>query len=589
MQLKIGIRDNRDKAPGRALALLGSLLLAAAPSLHAATPEPLPPPPELLDSGGYAIDGARGANVYQYPNYPEYQGAASINRYSAPGYVPPRQPISTPADAPYDPYATPASSYLPPLPGQPAPEVGAPYAAGQARQPAFAPPAIQAPPMANLPYSPAPDGQFRASPPAIHMPDDYFNLPMNHQEEIIPGVLMPTVNEDFYDPAFVPPARRVIRAGMSPRQLEPFFEEAKGYEKAALDAKKTNDDYRYHDALQKAIAGYMEIIAMADAGHEAREEAWYGVARCEYRRENWWKSFDAIERSFPREFDRKEVAGRIKLEMYIGERLWRMGHTPAPDARKDGGLLSGYQAASRVYAAAIFNQPNSIDAPLALLRRGDAAAMEEDWEAAARFYRSVVQYYPDSEPAMQARSSLAEAVYRQEWPAGLPELARQDLNMMMVEVEGTERKLSLPAEDRRQRAAILANNHDAEIKLRQAKAYISKIRVKKSRDAAVFQLGEIVSHFPNTPQAREAADLLLGMGIEPPMILAEGNRYPIAGGMDELEIDRTQGSGAARVGRQNEAGPPPRQGGAPFSPAPTGSAYPDPANVYIPGVASEWE
>ncbi len=544
---------------------LGLMLFAASPAFCAAAPEPLPPPPELLDGGAYPS-----------PQYPEYQGAATPGRYSPPASGLSRQPFSRPEDAPYDPYSVPASTYLPPLPGSPASETDAPYAV---RQPAFAAPVLQAPPMAALPPTPsvppAGAGGFQASPPAMYMPADYFNLPMNHEDEIIPGVLMPTVNEEFYDPAFVPPARRIIRGGMSQRQLEPFFEEAKGFEKAALDAKGVNDEQNYRENLRKAVAGYMEIIAMADAGHEAREEAWYGVARCEYRNENWWKSFDALERSFPGEFDRAEVAGRVKLEMFIGERLWRMGRNPVPGARKDGGVLTGYQAASRVYAAAIFNQPNSRDAPLALLRRGDAAAMEENWDDAAKFYRSVVQYYPESEPAMQARSSLAEAVYRQEWPAGLPEMAREDLNSLMTEVEGSERRLSVPAEDRRERAAILANNHEAEIKLRQAKDYMSKIRVKKSRDAAVFQLGQIVSHYPNTPQAHEAADILAGMGIDPPMILAEGNRYPIIGGADGLEVDRAAGQGAARVGdRRRGAG---------------NAAGPGPSDVYVPGVAPEWE
>jgi hypothetical protein len=152
-------------------------------------------------------------------------------------------------------------------------------------------------------------------------------------------------------------------------------------------------------------------------------------------------------------------------------------------------------------------------------------------------------------------------------------MARQDLNSMMTEVEGSERRLSVPAEDRRERAAILANNHEAEIKLRQAKDYMSKIRVKKSRDAAVFQLGQIVSHYPNTPQAHEAADILVGMGIEPPMILADGNRYPIIGGADGLDVDRTAGRGAAEVGRR-------AAGSAP---------EPHPSEVYVPGVAPEWE
>ncbi len=379
------------------------------------------------------------------------------------------------------------------------------------------------------PYPPPNAGQtFQVSGPASAMPPEYFNLPFI-DDAPIPGVLLPDLDPDFVDPgAPAYSGKRYIQPGMNPRQLEPFFELAKGFEKRALDFKKINNDAAYRDSLARAVDGYMEIIAMADASNEAREEAWYGVARCEYRRENYWKAFDALERSFPEQFQREEVAGRIRLEMFIGERLWRMGNSPAPDSRKNGDPMTGYQAASRVYAAALFNQPNAADAPLAMLRRGDAMAMEENWEEAAKFYRSVVEYYPDSEPAMQARSSLTEAVYRQEWPAGFPEAARSDVARVMDDVERNDRALSGPAEERRRRAVALANDMEAENLLRTAKNYMSQIRVRKSRDAAVFQLGEIVSNYPETAQAAEAAELLRGMGIEPPMRLSDGDRFPIA-------------------------------------------------------------
>jgi tetratricopeptide (TPR) repeat protein len=180
-----------------------------------------------------------------------------------------------------------------------------------------------------------------------------------------------------------------------------------------------------------------------------------------------------------------------------------------------------------------------------MLRRGDAMAMEENWEEAAKFYRSAIEYYPESEPAMQARSSLAEAVYRQEWPAGFPEAARSDLARVMSDVERNDEILSGPAEERRRRAVALANNLEAENLLRTAKSYMSQIRVRKSRDAAVFQLGEIVSRYPDTEQAAEAEGLLREMGIEPPMRLAEGNRFPIA---PHWEAPDLPGRGDVRLG-----------------------------------------
>lgn len=566
----------------KATTLLATLMLSASSGLYAATPEPLPPPPELLDGGyGQSVNLQYGAGqggyipADPYANVPYGQIQQGQPQYNQPQPGPPPYPLGQqglppygqlpqgqiPGQAPgnaggdvYDPYNTSVSNYLPPLPGRPAAEVGAPYVVpspwqgGPVTPPdsAYSVPNLNAPPMANLPpEARASSGPTVISPPARNMPDDYFDLPLPVMETgAIPGVLMPELNEEFYDPGMGAVSKRPIRIGMSSRQLEPFFDLAKGHEKNALAAKKINNGPLYRDELKRAIDAYMEIIAMADSGHDAREEAWYGVARCEYRRENWWKSFDALERSFPSKFNKQEVEGRIKLEMFIGERLWRMGHSPVVDARNEDQPLTGFQAASKVYAAAVFNQPNAKEAPLALLRRGDAAAMDGDWKEASKLYRTVVQYYPDSEPAMQARSSLAEAVYRQEWPSGFPEAARNDLASFMTEVEAPEQTLSGPAEERRQRAVALANSHEADMKLRQAKDYMQKIRVKKSRDAAVFQLGEIVSHYPNTPQANEAANLLLGMGIEPPMVLSSGNRYPVPSGGATM-LDRVANTMAA--------------------------------------------
>lgn len=480
--------------------------LAAAIALFPSTARsadaaPLPPPPELMGTG-YGIEDIE-ETVAASPE----ELRQALTPPAAVAANPPPSPaptaISVTETPPAAPYSTPA-----PMPA---------HVVSAAPAPAPTPPVV-----ANV-YR-----DFTISPPSRDMPVDYYNLPA--EDLAIPGVLMPEFNDEFYDPGFRPPvattsARSV--QGMSIRQLEPFFALAKGSESAALKARERGDENAYRDQTEKAIAAYMSIISMADAGTEAREEAWYGIARCEYRRGNWWSSFDALERSFPEEFERAEVAARIKLEMFIGERLWRLGDEPAPNAIVEGKQLTGYQAASLVYDKAIFNQPTAKDAPVALLRRGDAEAMQGNWKEAVKLYRQVAEYFPESDQAMQARSSLAEAVLRQEWPTGLPEAGRDDLSNIMDDVERSQDRLSPEAEKRRQRAVELANTMEAETKLRQAKEYLRSIRLKKSRDAGVFLLGEIVSRYPTTSQAGEAAEMLRGMGIEPPVALSDGTRFPL--------------------------------------------------------------
>ncbi|MCC8189889.1 MAG: tetratricopeptide repeat protein [Planctomycetes bacterium] len=431
-------------------------------------------------------------------------------------------------------------------------EAGAPVTSPEERRQALAPPVtvqpVTAAPDNRVPPHPLPAGpatqtvistrnDFTISPPSRQMPDEYYNLPVAVDGAGIPGIVMPELDHSFTEPGRGAAVRRPAGPGLSIRQLEPFFALAKGSESMALEARNAGDEMLYADQIAKAIDAYLAIIGMADAGSEAREEAWYGVARCEYRRGNWWQAFDALERSFPKAYERGEVEGRIKLEMFIGERLWRIGPDPVAGTGGDDGPLTGYQAASLVYEKAIFNQPSAQDAPVALLRRGDAASLAENWEEAVRHYRQVVEYYPESDQAMQARSSLTEAVYRQEWVGGFPEAGRDDVGRLMDDVERQYGRLSPEAEERRLRAVALANSLEAETKLAHAKSYLTSVRVRKSRDAAVFLLGEVVSRFPETEQAGEAAAILRGLGVEPPMVLSDGNRFPLTSGWSGIEVD----------------------------------------------------
>lgn len=479
----------------RLLAML-CLCLALHPACRGADeyPETLPPPPELLEAVDSVTPIEETERALEPPPVVE---------------APSAEPTTIQAEAP-----TPAVSPVYVLPEDSSGNGRIVYTAPDPADPALqlAQPSFRAPAVI-----PAGSG-IVISGPSPNMPADYFELPLT--TDSIPGILLPELEDGYYpDNEYyaAPPARlQAPIIGMTVRQLEPFFALAKGTEGEALNARRRNDDAVYHDMLNKARAAYMEIVSMADAGNEAREEAWYGVARCEYRLGNWWRSFEALERSFPEEYQPGEVAARMKLETFVGERLWRLGNAPVPDARYDNQSLNGYQAAARVYSALIANQPSHDDAPLALLRQGDAASLRGDWERASRFYRQVVEYYADSEQAMQARSSLAEAIYRQEWPTGMPEAARRDAQVVMEDVERSDVLLSPDAADRRRRAVEVANNTDAEIKLRHAKEYLGSMRMRKSRDGAIFLLKDIINLYPGTSQATEAGEMLVAMGIEPP-------------------------------------------------------------------------
>lgn len=467
------------------LALIAFVALVAA----ADYPETLPPPVELLDTSDTPPTAEEIRDALTPPPVVVAQPQPVTQSYTV---------TVEPTDSPYEPRVV--------------------YTAPDPVDPMFVPQTVQSPVITSAPvFVPVSRGYsgpgIVISAPSTSMPVDYFELPIDGAGTMIPGVLIPEMEDDFYAPT---PARiEPTRTGLSIRQLEPFFALAKGTEGQALEARQAGNDTAYYEMLRKSIDAYMHIITSADAGGEAREEAWYGVARCEYRLANWWRTFQALERSFPEEYNPGEVAGRMKLESFIGERLWRMGDTPVPDARDKNMPLNGYQSAARVYAAMVENVPVHDDTPLALLRQGDAASLINDWDNAARHYRTLVEYFPDSEEAMQGRSSLTEAIYRQEWPRGFPEAARDDVQNIMGDVVRADSSLSVEALDRRRRAEEVAISLDADIKLRHAKDYLKSVKLRKSREGAIFLLQEIVRMYPRTEQATEAGDLLLSLGVTP--------------------------------------------------------------------------
>lgn len=386
----------------------------------------------------------------------------------------------------------------------------------------------------------------------------------------IPGVLLPepAANESVHAEAVVTPiesppaiARPRVPTGMTVRQLEPLFMLAKGSESAALEAKKSDDDVAYRDQLSKGVKAYMDIVNQADAGNEAREEAWYGVARCEYRLGNWWRTFEALERSYPKEYSKPDVESRVKLEMFAADRLYSLREAIAPDAVDEDKPLSGYMAAAKVYAAVAFNQPRNAQAPRAVLRGGDIAAFYGKWDEAERFYRQVVKNYGDTDEAMQARASLMEVLYRRDWPSGFPEEGRRDIRLMRDDLERAGSNNSELTKERLRRANSAGAEYEAEIKLNNAIDYMRSVRAgKKAQQAALFLLNDVIDKYPNTKAAADARRIL-----------------------DEGSGNRPAGQRSRAAPRQNEGNfspyPAEPQGSAEVPPAPV----PDAVERAIPG------
>ena len=98
----------------------------------------------------------------------------------------------------------------------------------------------------------------------------------------------------------------------------------------------------------------------------------------------------------------------------------------------------------------------------------------------------------------------------------MPEAARRDALTVITDVERSEAALSEEAASRRRRAVSVANDLDAATKLRHAKEYLKSVKLRRSRDGAIFLLKDVALMYPGTEQADEAMELLAALGEEPP-------------------------------------------------------------------------
>ncbi len=260
----------------------------------------------------------------------------------------------------------------------------------------------------------------------------------------------------------------------------------------------------------EAVRDAMAIYRMAlhnGATNRAKEEAYLGLGRCEYRLGNYWRSFKAIESSFPQEFDSTQTNLRSRMEMILGGLLEQLGNNPVKGSAEDGEKeLSGYQAAALVYQAVNYNDPKSGFAREALRSKGRCLLKSGEYDEAEKAYYTLLNSYPGSKEALEAGPELVELkALKSKNEGGLRGKTLDDAVNILRQAE-TMPDTNEAFKEKIGKAKTAVQENVAETKLKEAKYYLKR-GGKKSEVAARFILSDIIKLYPQTKAGKEAEEL----------------------------------------------------------------------------------
>ncbi len=267
--------------------------------------------------------------------------------------------------------------------------------------------------------------------------------------------------------------------------------------------------------IDDAKAIYRMAIHNGAQGFEL-EEAYMGLARCEFRQGNYWNAFEALESSFPKEFDQDGVALRIKMELDLAGRLARMGKREATGApfKKDinGNMLpdriSCLEASAIIYKAITFNDPKGPYAPRGLLMSGRCYNELGMYKQSEDEYRHLVETYPESVETEKAQAELVEVLAKKNAAAdkGIEGEVQDEVQDRLLQAKAVAKNSPEMAESVERANAALADTQSKAM-LDKAEFYISRGN-SKSLSAAKFLLNDIIKRFPQTAAAKIAAERL---------------------------------------------------------------------------------
>lgn len=267
-------------------------------------------------------------------------------------------------------------------------------------------------------------------------------------------------------------------------------------------------------AYTKALANY--LLVMEGAPDQATQaEAWFGAGRCALKLGQIWRAFLYLEKSFPTRFDAREVRARLGYEIKIAEALRKLEEADVPGSETGGTaegkkLLTGWQAASRVFAAIVYNDPHAPRAAECLLAAADCYARAKDLERAEQSYRNLMRHFGETKEAVHARAGLAWVLTRQAEEHATPQDLRFEVEQLLLECKDMA-VVDATLEARIARVRGEQDQSKAEDLLRKARFHLKR-NMRGDRNASVFLLKDLIAKYPESAAALEAAGMLSELG-----------------------------------------------------------------------------
>jgi|GEM_PF-4345974 len=274
---------------------------------------------------------------------------------------------------------------------------------------------------------------------------------------------------------------------------------------AAADpaARTPEQEIRYahwlvESAAQKALDRFDAYLA-ADPQPDLAPWARYGRGRALFALGRLQEAFEAVQESFPEKRPAPDrLAARCGLEVRIAHAFAARAADPDKDGdRKNAAALA---AASRVFEAVVYNNPDGPYVAEALLGLGDVELARARPGRAAQAYLRLVEVGEDKALADLARARAALALARahraDEAPVDAPLDRAAELLDSLDESPGAP-----PADVRAARRALAEAR--ARDRLDRALFYL-RTPGRRSQNAAVYLLRSVVENHPRTDAAAEA-------------------------------------------------------------------------------------
>lgn len=257
------------------------------------------------------------------------------------------------------------------------------------------------------------------------------------------------------------------------------------------------------DAVREAMAIYRMALHNGAQG-VAKEEAYLGLARCEYRLGNYWQSYKAVESSFPQEFEHAKIQLRSRMEMDLAQLLAQKKSEPIPGSEEKGGKpMTGYQAGAAVYNTVIYNDPKSEFARQALRYRGLCLKDAGELEEAEKSYYMLVNTYPSSREALEAGPEMVELQALKSRGEGGLRGKKYDEAINRLRQSKTVTSAGEDFNGKIEKAQQAVDESAAETRLKEAQYYRSR-GGRKGNDAAEYILADIIKRYPQTQAGQEA-------------------------------------------------------------------------------------